>query len=207
MVADSVDHRCRQACQRGSSDGGGYKGSVDINSVQLARLLAQEDRRRVVAALILADEPCTTSQIAETTGLGIRDIVDATDRLASAGLVRTVDDAVELLDAVFQQIARAEVPPATPSAHGDQPDDVARVLDVAFRDGKLVQWPAKRTKRLFVLDHLAQQFEIGERYTEASVNEILKPFNEDVATSRRYLVDEQFLDRGEGFYWRCGGSI
>jgi len=24
---------------------------------------------------------------------------------------------------------------------------------------------------------------------------------------RRYLVDEQFLDRSNGEYWRCGGSF
>jgi len=180
---------------------------MDVNSVQLARLLAKRDRRRVIAALILADTPCSATQIAEHAGVSIRAVVDATDRLVTAGLAQNVDGCFELIDSVFQQIARSEVPPPSPSAHASQPGEVARVLDVALRDGKLVQWPAKRAKRLFVLDHLAQQFEIGVRYSEAAVNDILRPFNDDVATSRRYLVDEQFLDRGEGFYWRCGGSF
>ncbi len=79
--------------------------------------------------------------------------------------------------------ARAEAPASPPSAHPDQPDDVARVLDLAFADGKLVQWPSKRSKRLIVLDHLAQQFDIGKRYKEADVNDLLRPFNDDVATS------------------------
>ena len=81
------------------------------------------------------------------------------------------------------------------------------MLDLAFKNGKLVQWPAKRTKRLVVLDHLAQNFDIGKRYKEAEINDLLKAFTDDVATMRRYLVDEQFLDRGNGEYWRCGGSF
>ena len=70
-----------------------------------------------------------------------------------------------------------------------------------------MQWPSKRSKRLIVLDHLAQQFQIGMRYTEREVNDVLRRFDDDVATMRRYLVDEQFLDRSQGEYWRCGGSV
>jgi hypothetical protein len=29
----------------------------------------------------------------------------------------------------------------------------------------------------------------------------------DYATLRRYLVDDGFLERREGFYWRAGGSF
>ena len=84
---------------------------------------------------------------------------------------------------------------------------MARVLDLAFKDGRLVQWPAKHAKRLIVLDYLAQHFDIGTRYPEPNVNELLSQFSDDVATMRRYLVDEQFLDRSSGQYWRCGGSV
>jgi len=38
------------------------------------------------------------------------------------------------------------------------------------------------------------------------VNDILRVFNDDVATSRRYLIIEEFLDRHAGEYWRSGGS-
>lgn len=180
---------------------------TSLDSVQLVRLLASRERRRVVAALTLADETLSPRALAQASGLTVREVVDALDRLRTAGLVVEFAGAYELVEAVFEVAARADVGPRAPSQHADQPSEVARVLDTAFRDGKLVQWPAKRSKRLVVLDHLSQHFEIGQRYDEREVNAILKVFNEDVATTRRYLVDEQFLDRSDGRYWRCGGSV
>jgi hypothetical protein len=74
-------------------------------------------------------------------------------------------------------------------------------------DGRLITVPAKRAKRLLVLDRLAQLFEPGERYPESEVNRLLRTAHEDVAMLRRYLVDEGFLDREAGVYWRIGGSV
>ena len=50
-------------------------------------------------------------------------------------------------------------------------------------------------------------FEIGVRYPERDVNAMLRAFHDDVATLRRYLVDEHFLSRDAGVYWRSGGSV
>jgi hypothetical protein len=35
---------------------------------------------------------------------------------------------------------------------------------------------------------------------------VLRQFHDDVAALRRYLVDEEFLDREAGEYWRSGGT-
>ncbi len=67
--------------------------------------------------------------------------------------------------------------------------------------------PTKRTKRLDLLDHLAQRFDPGRRYTESEVNALLVEVSEDYVTLRRYLVDERFLDRADGEYWRSGGTV
>ena len=67
--------------------------------------------------------------------------------------------------------------------------------------------PTKRAKRLVVLDHIAQSFELGQVYPERQVDEILKGFHDDHAALRRYLVDEGFLTRDEGYYWRSGGTV
>lgn len=67
--------------------------------------------------------------------------------------------------------------------------------------------PAKRNKRLIVLDRIARSFEPGVRYPEAEVNLILGAVHPDYAMLRRYLVDEQFLSRDHGVYWRIGGSV
>lgn len=74
-------------------------------------------------------------------------------------------------------------------------------------DGRLHTIPSKRSKLLVVLDHLAQRFEPGRVYTEAEVNEVLSHFHPDHAALRRYLVDDQFLTREAGHYWRSGGTF
>ncbi len=86
-------------------------------------------------------------------------------------------------------------------------DAAAKVLQAFIRDGRLVSIPAKRGKRLVVLDHLAGLFEPGRHYAETQVNAILRPVHPDVAALRRYLVDEGFLDRRDSVYWRIGGTV
>lgn len=67
--------------------------------------------------------------------------------------------------------------------------------------------PAKQSRRLLLLDTIAQGFEPGVRYPEPSVNEFLAAIHPDFAALRRYLVDEGFLSRAEGEYWRSGGTV
>lgn len=74
-------------------------------------------------------------------------------------------------------------------------------------DGRLRAIPARHAKRLVVLDHLAQRFEPGCRYPETEVNRRLRAFHDDVAALRRYLIEDGFLDRESGEYWRIGGSV
>jgi hypothetical protein len=86
--------------------------------------------------------------------------------------------------------------------------DLDEMVDRAFWDGdRLVRMPAKRSKRLIVLDRLAQAFEPGRAYQEAHVNELLVRAHPDYALLRRALVDEGFLARENGWYWRVGGSV
>ncbi len=178
-----------------------------LGSHELVRLLAAPDRRKVVAALVLMPSS-TADDLVAATGLTLRQVTDALGRLTAAGLVERGDDgAPVLLEEAFALAARQEAPPPPPSEHPDQPAEVARVLDRAFRDGRLVQLPSKRSRRLIVLDRLAQEFEPGEHYTERQVNAILAAFDSDVAALRRYLVDEGFLDRVRGEYWRSGGTV
>ena len=81
------------------------------------------------------------------------------------------------------------------------------MLRAFVRDGRLSSIPTSRTKRLVVLDMLAQEFEPGRRYSEAMVNLMLGKWHADTAALRRYLVDEGFLDREAGQYWRMGGTV
>ncbi len=85
----------------------------------------------------------------------------------------------------------------------------SHVLAPFVWDGRVIAIPAKQAKRRLLLDLLAQEFEPGVRYPEVEVNRRLRPWHPDVATLRRHLVDEGFLDRegGGGDYWRSGGTF
>lgn len=177
-----------------------------VSARALVGLLADPARRAVFAALVLGDDEL--APIARRTGLELRQVSAALDRMARVGLVEDLGDGHHLLLAqAFELVARAEAPTRPPTAFGDEPDDRRRVLDQAFRQGRLVHFPTKRSRRLIVLDHVAQHFEPGQRYTERQVNALLAPVDPDVAALRRYLVDERFLDRADGWYWRSGGTV
>ena len=76
-----------------------------------------------------------------------------------------------------------------------------------IKNGRLVIMPSKRSKLRLVLDHIAQDFEPGRNYPEPEVNDILGRYHDDYAALRRYLVDEAFLTREGGVYWRTGGTV
>jgi hypothetical protein len=86
----------------------------------------------------------------------------------------------------------------------DPPDQ----LRAFIRDGRITTLPAKRARRLLLLDQVAQAFEPGRKYSEATVDEVLKTIFDDHCTLRRYLVDEAFMSRTTaGVYWRAGGTV
>lgn len=151
----------------------------------------------------------TTIEIGRASGLELRRVARAINRLVAGGLVlEEPDDAHVLLEAAFQLAARA-VAAARPTneEHGDAPPDEARVLRAFVRDGRLTSIPSAWGKRRVVLDWLAQRFEPGRRYSESMVNLSLGQVHPDTAALRRYLVDDGFLSRDHGEYWRTGGRV
>jgi hypothetical protein len=76
-----------------------------------------------------------------------------------------------------------------------------------FRSGRLTVIPARQSKRRLVLDYLAQEFEPGRFYPETVVNQVLRRYHPDCAALRRYLIDEGFMHRWDGCYWRTGGTF
>src|SRR5215472_9468380 len=70
-----------------------------------------------------------------------------------------------------------------------------------IRDDRIDAMPAKRSRRRQLLAEVAQIFEPGVRYPEPAVNIVLRALYPDCAALRRYLVDEEFMDRADGEYW------
>lgn len=177
------------------------------DAVRLVGLLADDDRRSVVAALTLGAS--TVNDIRAETGLDSRSVVTALHRLVDGNLV-VADGAGRhhLLGEAFRMAARAAAAERCDDAVDiDAPPDAARVLRAFVKDGRLTSIPASRSKRLVVLDLVAQEFEPGERYGEPRVNAVLGRWHDDHAALRRHLVDEGFLTREHGVYWRSGGTV
>jgi hypothetical protein len=86
-------------------------------------------------------------------------------------------------------------------------EDEESVLKAFFRDGRLTEIPARAAKRRIILERIAVEFEPGTRYPESEVNVMVGKFFNDHAALRRYLVDEGFLEREQGIYWRAGGRV
>ncbi|HXW47415.1 MAG TPA: DUF2087 domain-containing protein [Streptosporangiaceae bacterium] len=77
-------------------------------------------------------------------------------------------------------------------------------LQVFLRGDRIAQLPARQSRRRLLLGEIVQAFEPGVRYPDGAVNEFLKSLHDDNAALRRYLVDEGFLERADGVYWRIG---
>src|SRR3954452_14845598 len=176
-----------------------------VDAATLVGLLADPTRLKVVAALALGAG--TLEEVADATGLPLRDVALAARRLGRAGLVRRDRHELQLLTEQFGAAARAAAEAAPPPEPlSDDPAEDA-VLSAFVRDGRLVSIPAQHSKRLVVLQHLVRIFEAGVRYPEREVNALLAVWHPDVAALRRYLVDEGLLTREAGVYWRSGGWV
>jgi hypothetical protein len=81
------------------------------------------------------------------------------------------------------------------------------LLRVFLGNGRIESIPARQQRRRLLLDKIAQAFEPGVRYPERRVSLFLGSIHPDYAALRRYLVDEDFLSRADGEYWRSGGSV
>jgi hypothetical protein len=86
--------------------------------------------------------------------------------------------------------------------------DLPDQLRPFIRHGRITAMPAKRSRRLLLLDQVAQAFEPGRDYPEPTVDEILRTVFDDHCALRRALVDESFMSRDDhGRYWRAGGTV
>ena len=180
----------------------------DAGAEALVGLLAEESRLKVVAAVALG--AATEGEIAAAAALPPKTVRKALDRLARGGIVEAGGDgrlrvATERFKEAAQRVA-AERPQSRPEELGATADQ-AQVVRNYLVDGRLTHIPAARSKRLVVLDFLAGQFEPGRVYPEDQVNYTLGRFHPDYAALRRYLVEEELLERRDGFYWRMGGTV
>jgi hypothetical protein len=179
---------------------------------ELLRLFVEPDRLAVAGALVV--EPLAVPELSARTQRDRRAVLAALGDLRAAGLVTEKDGMYAFDEAALRAVARAAADvelPMDPTIGYGMTDAERRVLERFFSGRVLTEFPQQRAKFQVVLQRLALEFDVGRRYTEAEVNEVLREFHTDWSTLRRGLVDEGLLDRehvdGATRYWRTGGRV
>ena len=88
--------------------------------------------------------------------------------------------------------------------HEHAATDEMRKLRPFWREGRIVRWPARESRRRLLLAEIVRAFPPGKRMAEAEVDRILREFWPDYCQLRRALVDRELLNRRDGVYWRVG---
>lgn len=178
----------------------------------LDTLLVLADADRLAVAGAVTTGPRTVDDLVDATGLDRRSVLGALGDLRAAGLVAEEAGTYRLDRAALRALARDATEaavPMDPAIGYGMTDDERLVLARYFAGRTLHEIPHQRAKFQIVLQRLALEFDLGRRYREDEVNEILHPFHRDWSTLRRGLVDEGLLDRehrdGQTWYWRSGG--
>jgi hypothetical protein len=173
-------------------------------------LRALADPERLAIAGTLARRDASADELADAAEVALDRTRRHLNRLTSVGVVRLNEDRrTYRLDAETLRWAAEQVGPpreaGLPLAAASEDEQI--VLRTFFRGGRLIEIPTKESKRRIVLERIALEFEPGVRYDEKTVNAIVGRFFNDYAALRRSLVDERFLDRAGGEYWRAGGRV
>lgn len=79
-----------------------------------------------------------------------------------------------------------------------------RQLRPFWRDGRILRWPARESRRRLLLAEVIRAFPLGKRFAEPEVDEMLREVWPDYCQLRRALVDRELLNRKDGIYWRVG---
>lgn len=178
-----------------------------MTPIDFLKILLDPSRLKVVGLVAL--EPQGLDDLTARTRLRRRDVMATLAPLVDAGIVVRDDARYRLVPEALRELAR-DMPQAEPPAEAvffGMTQEEGAVLARFFRGRELTEIPAQRSKRRIVLERLALDFEPGVHYSEPEVNELLSRYHPDYASLRRYLVDEGFLDRAKGEYWRAGGRV
>jgi DNA-binding transcriptional ArsR family regulator len=188
---------------------------IDEELISTLKALSDRSRLRIVG-LLAGGHWMAVEDLAAALALTPGTIVHHLRRLRDAGLVESrprppyveyslrIGRLAELggrLDRIEREVRAA----GDEQAALDMPEWAgpreARVVRAFFEGERLLSIPAQHAKRLVVLRHFAQTvFEPEREYPEKEVNMRLALRHPDVASLRRYLVDEHFMTREAGVY-------
>jgi predicted transcriptional regulator len=174
------------------------------------KALSDANRLRIIG--ILAGGEHSVGEVAELLNISISTASNHLSMLAHIGLAAVRPSGHYYYyslreDTLREMTARLLKPENLPrlSQTVDQDAFDRKVLRAFLDDaGRITSFPAQEKKFIVLLKHVAEAFEVGKRYPEKEVNEILLRFNKDTATLRRGMIEFHLMERegGGGTYWR-----
>jgi hypothetical protein len=167
--------------------------------------MSNEERLKIVGAL--ANEKLTLEELSTRLSMPIATISHHVDNLVELGLIRLENQYYRLDTRAVEAMARQTLAQQRPQTKAEDFEGEAyerKVLaDFFTPQGKLKSLPAQYKKLLVILRYLVnKEFELGVRYAEKDVNQKLSLYFTDTASLRRYMVDNRYLAREKGVYWR-----
>ena len=180
-------------------------------AVSFFRSLADGNRLRIVG--LLAGPETTVDALALALDLRLLTVRKHVQQLQTLGVVTAhgngdaeryrIDlDCVRLF---CRELAEPEPVPTFGDGIESEPWE-RDVLRHFFVGERLKEVPVTHKRRQPVLKWLATRFDPARQYPEAEVNALLQNHHPDCASLRRYLVDDGYLKREPGIYWRANST-
>jgi hypothetical protein len=174
--------------------------------IEFVKALSHADRLRVLG--VLAKKEASASEISDTLGMPLREVVQHLAMLAHGGIVREQDETWSLDIKNVENISARQFKDQPREAYAPSPDlsEKPRKILAAYlkADGSIKQIPSEAGKLQVILNYLLEAFTPGVIYTEKEVNMIIRRFHLDTAGLRRDMIDRGMLQRkSDGSqYWR-----
>lgn len=181
--------------------------NTETNTVMVNFFKSMSNTERLKIIGVLATEKLTLEELSDRLSLPASSIAHHMENLVELGLVRLENQYYRLDTRAVEAMARqtlAQQRQQTQAADFEGEAYERKVLaDFFTPQGKLKSLPAQHKKLLAVLRYLAnKEFAPGARYAEKEVNAKLAHYFADTASLRRYMVDNGYLTREQGIYWK-----
>jgi biotin operon repressor len=177
----------------------------------LLKVIADETRLRILGSLATA--PHTGKELASELYLTPPTISHHMRKLTEAGIVVASSDAprqwYRLNSEFLSETKKVPLKGADAPVRESENEEErfrSKVLRDFFVGDRLKEIPARRKRRVIVLQHVVERFAPDRTYSQREVNDLLRPVHEDVTTLRRELVDYGFLQRDRGIYQLTRGA-
>lgn len=173
-----------------------FKVLGNESRLKIIGLLANEEHSvGELAALLELREPTVSHHLNAMKNLGLVDV-------QANGNIRNYQLNTDFLEQMNKDLfSQTNLASLAPDGGNDAWEN--RILAIYLDGEQIKEIPLKRKKRLVVLTWLVKKFEMDRRYHELELNALLKVYNPDVASLRRYMVEEKLMARDkENMYWR-----